>query len=213
MTLWDLYKDKQDFIEPSLRRIIDACRYIGNPQKSFPSLLVGGTNGKGSTCAFIESILREEGFKTGWFVSPHLLDESERWRIRGEPMDNEILSAYVKDLKGVFEKFNLTYFEACTLIAVKYFSDEGIDVGVFEVGMGGRWDATKVVDPKAVILTNVGRDHTKWLGDTVEDIARDKMHLYVKGRPMIIGDFRYPLADFLKESDDFIVGGYDFGWG
>ncbi len=210
MKLWDLYKDKQDFIGPSLERIKKACQYIGNPQKMFQSILVGGTNGKGSTCAFIERILREEGFKTGWFVSPHLLDERERWRIRGKLINEEILSYYVKDLKSIFERFNLTYFEACTLLAIKYFSDEGIDIGIFEVGMGGRWDATKVVNPEIVILTNVGRDHTKWLGDTIEDIARDKLHLYVKGKPFIIGEFRYPIADFLNLSSDIIIGGYDF---
>ncbi len=210
MKLWDLYKDKQDFIEPSLERIKKACQYMGDLQNRFQSILVGGTNGKGSTCAFIERILREEGFKTGWFVSPHLLDERERWRIRGKPIDEEVLSDYVKDLKSVFERFNLTYFEACTLLAIKYFSDESIDIGIFEVGMGGRWDATKVVKPETVILTNVGRDHTKWLGDTIEDIARDKLHLYVKGRPFIIGEFRYPIANFLNGSSDIIIGGYDF---
>ncbi len=209
MRLWDLYRDKQDFIKPSLERIRKACEYIGKPHRNFRSILVGGTNGKGSTCAFIERILREAGYKTGWFVSPHLLDERERWRIRGESIPEEVLHYYIRDLRSVFEKFNLTYFESCTLLAIKYFSDEHIDIGVFEVGMGGRWDATKMVEPEVVVLTNVGRDHTKWLGDTVEEIAKDKMNLYIKGKPFIIGEFRYPLSTF-NICKDFIVGGYDF---
>ncbi len=209
MELWNLYKDKRDFIKPSLDRIKKSCQYIGNPQRGFPSILVGGTNGKGSTCAFIERIFREGGYKTGWFVSPHLIDERERWRIEGNLIEKDTLSYYIRDLKNVFEKFSLTYFEACTLLAIKYFADQKIDIGVFEVGMGGRWDATKVVNPEIVVLTNVGRDHTKWLGDTVEDIARDKLHLYVKGKPFVVGEFRYPLS-LNGKIGDFIVGGYDF---
>ncbi len=211
MRLWNLYKNKQNFIKPSLERIKRACEYIGNPQRKFMSILVGGTNGKGSTCAFIERILREKGLKTGWFVSPHLIDERERWRINGNMMKEEELYHYVNELKHVFEKFDLTYFEACTLIAVLYFADNNIEAGVFEVGMGGRWDATKIVNPEVTVLTNVGRDHTKWLGDTLEEIAKDKLHLYNKGKPFIIGEFKYPLSSLINpKNPDITIGGYDF---
>ncbi|AAC07789.1 folylpolyglutamate synthase/dihydrofolate synthase family protein [Aquifex aeolicus] len=191
--LWELYKEKDFDVKPTLERIKKACEYIGNPQKNYPSILVGGTNGKGSTCAFTERILREHGFKTGWFVSPHLISENERWRINGKPIQEEVLKDYVKDLKKVFEKFSLTYFEAATLIAVKYFEDQGINVAVFEVGMGGRWDATKVSEAGVRGITNVERDHTRWLGDTVEKIAEEKLGLYEEGKPLILGSARYPL--------------------
>jgi len=192
-TLWELYRGKDFDVKPTLERIKKACEYIGNPQREYPSILVGGTNGKGSTCAFTERILREHGFKTGWFVSPHLISENERWRINGKPVEEEVLKEYVKELKKVFEKFSLTYFEAATLIAVKYFTDIEVDVAIFEVGMGGRWDATKVSGAMVRGITNVERDHTKWLGDTVEKIAEEKLGLYEEGKPLILGSARYPL--------------------
>ena len=191
--LWELYEGKDFDIKPTLERIKKACEYIGNPQKNYPSILVGGTNGKGSTCAFTEKILREHGYKTGWFVSPHLVKENERWRINGKEISEETLKDYVKELKKVFEKFELTYFEACTLIAVKYFYDQKVDIAVFEVGMGGRWDATKVSNAEVVGITNVERDHTRWLGKNVEKIAEDKLNLYREGKPLVLGSAKYPL--------------------
>ncbi|NPB08202.1 MAG: bifunctional folylpolyglutamate synthase/dihydrofolate synthase [Aquificae bacterium] len=191
--LWELYRGKDSEIKPTLERIKKACEYIGNPQKRYPAVLVGGTNGKGSTCAFTEQILRKHGLKTGWFVSPHLLEERERWRVNGKLIQEERLKEYVKELRKVFERFGLTYFEAATLIAVKYFSDEAVDVAVFEVGMGGRWDATKVARAEVVGITNVERDHTRWLGNTVEKIAWEKLHLYTEGKPIVLGSARYPL--------------------
>ncbi len=191
--LWDLYRDRDCAITPSLERIRKAVEHLNNPQRNYPSLLVGGTNGKGSTCAFLERILREQGFRTGWFVSPHLVSENERWRVNGRPIEDEVLKSYVRDLRGVMERFDLTYFEAATLIALLYFRDSRVDVAVLEVGMGGRWDATKVSDPVAVAITNVERDHTRWLGRTVEEIAEDKLHLFVPGKPLVLGSSKYPL--------------------
>ena len=191
--LWELYKGKDFDVKPTLERIQKACEYLGNPQEKYPSILVGGTNGKGSTCAFTESLLRHHGLKTGWFVSPHLMSENERWRINAREISEERLRDYVKELKPLFEKFELTYFEAATLIAVKYFADEQVDVAVFEVGMGGRWDATKVSNPKVVAITNVERDHTRWLGKNVYEIAEDKLHLYREGTPLVLGSARFPL--------------------
>ncbi len=193
MRLWDLYKGKDYHIEPTLDRIQKAVRLVGNPQREFPSILVGGTNGKGSTCAFLERILRRHGLKTGWFVSPHLVDERERWRVNGEPIPEDILTSYIRDLRPILERLSLTYFESATLIALLYFRDMSVDVAVMEVGMGGRWDATKVSEPQIVGITNVERDHTKWLGKTVDEIARDKLHLYVEGKPLILGSAKYPL--------------------
>ncbi len=210
--LWELYKGKDFDVKPTLERIRRACEYLGNPQNKYPSILVGGTNGKGSTCAFTESILRKHGLKTGWFISPHLISENERWRINAKEISEEKLKYYVKELKPLFEKFELTYFEAATLIAVKYFADEEVDVAVFEVGMGGRWDATKVSNPKVVAITNVERDHTRWLGKNVYEIAEDKLHLYREGVPLVLGSAKFPLYAKAREMNlkNLIVAGLDY---
>ena len=210
--LWELYKGRDFDVKPTLERIRKACEYLGNPQREYPSILVGGTNGKGSTCAFTESILRKHGLKTGWFVSPHLLKENERWRINAREISEERLKEYVKELKSLFKKFELTYFEAATLIAVKYFADEKVDVAVFEVGMGGRWDATKVSNPEVVAITNVERDHTRWLGRNVYEIAEDKLHLYREGSPLVLGSARFPLYTKAVEMGirNLIVAGLDY---
>ncbi len=216
MKLWDLYRGKDFDIKPSLERIKKALSYIGNPQRAYPSILVGGTNGKGSTCAFLESILRHHGYKTGWFVSPHLVEENERWRIRGVPISDEELNWYVKDLKRVFEKFSLTYFEAATLIALKLFADKKVDVAVMEVGMGGRWDATKASEPLMACVTNAERDHTRWLGKNVEEIAYDKLYLSENVDIFVVGSPRYPLYPKALEMGlrCFAVAGLDFTyWG
>ncbi len=214
MKLWDLYKGRDYKIEPTLERIRKAVRYVGNPQREFPAILVGGTNGKGSSCAFLERILREHGHRTGWFVSPHLVEETERWRINGKKIPEEVLSAYVRDLRKVFERFDLTYFEAATLIALLYFRDQGVDVAVMEVGMGGRWDATKVCEAEVVGITNAERDHTRWLGKNVEEIAQDKLYLHREGAPLVLGSARYPLYTKALEMgiEDLVVAGLDYSY-
>ncbi len=212
MKLWDLYRGRDYNIEPTLDRIKEAIDYVGNPQRNYPSILIGGTNGKGSSCAFLERILREHGFKTGWFVSPHLIEENERWRIKGVPIPDDVLTFYVKDLRVIFERFRLTYFEAATLIALLYFKDEEIDVAVIEVGMGGKWDATKVSEPVLVGITNVERDHARWLGKNIEEIAEDKLQLYRKGFPLVLGSARYPLRPKALEFgyENTVVAGEDY---
>lgn len=214
MKLWNLYRGRDYRIEPTLDRIIKAANYVGKPQREFPAILVGGTNGKGSSCAFLERILREHGYRTGWFVSPHLVEENERWRINGKKISENILAAYIKDLRMVFERFNLTYFEAATLIAILYFRDQNVDVAVMEVGMGGRWDATKVCEATVVGITNVERDHTRWLGKNVEEIAWDKLHLHRKGIPLVLGSSRYPLYTKALEMglQDLVVAGLDYSY-
>ncbi len=212
MRIYDLYEGKDYQIVPTLDRIERAVSYLSF-KPSYISLQIGGTNGKGSTCAFAQNILRHHGYKVGWFVSPHLFEERERWRINGEKISEERLSEYVKELKGVFERFELTYFEACTLVALLYFEEEGVDFAVFEVGMGGRWDATKVCQPEVCVITNVQRDHTKWLGKDCESRAVEKLGIYRRGKPLVLGSMRYPLytkALELCDIRDLWVAGIDF---
>ncbi|MGC8649453.1 MAG: hypothetical protein ACP5S8_00600 [Hydrogenobaculum sp.] len=136
MKLWDLYEGKDYKINPTLDRILKARDYVKNPEKQYKSIIVGGTNGKGSTCAFLNYLLVEHGLKTGWFVSPHLVRENERLRVNNILISDEELEYYVKDLKPVFEKFELTYFEAITLMGLLYFKDKNVDI---YMGSGNGW--------------------------------------------------------------------------
>ncbi len=185
--LYELFQKKIFHIEPGLERIKKACEAIGNPQKNFQSILISGTNGKGSTAAFLESLFRNHAFKTGLFISPHLINETERWQINREEISEINLNQYIKELKPIIEKYNLTYFEASTLIAFKYFSEEKVDIAILEVGLGGRWDSTNVVEPQVSIITNVSLDHTHLLGDTIDKIAFEKVGIARKDKPLIIG--------------------------
>ncbi|RME13576.1 MAG: bifunctional folylpolyglutamate synthase/dihydrofolate synthase [Aquificota bacterium] len=212
MQLYDLYRGRDYHIVPTLERIEKAVSYLSF-KPSYISLQVGGTNGKGSTCAFAQSILRHHGYKVGWFVSPHLSDERERWRINGEKIPEERLSEHVGELRPVFERFELTYFEACTLIVLLYFEEEKVDFAVFEVGMGGRWDATKVCQPEVCVITNIQRDHTRWLGRDCESRAVEKLGIYRRGKPLVLGSMRFPLytkALELCDERDLYVAGIDF---
>jgi len=199
MILWNLFKGLELNFTPTLERIKKACEYTGNPQSSYPSVIVGGTNGKGSTTAFLESLLRHHGLKTGRFVSPHLVDETERWRINNIPIEEDTLKRYVKELKPVIEKFQLTYFESAVLIATHLFKDHKVDIAIIEAGLGGRWDASKVHNPLLTAITNVGLDHTKWLGETLEKIAEDKTELIYPNRPAILGTNEEPLYSIAKK--------------
>ena len=187
MKLYKLFEKKVFKIQPDLERIKKALGEIGNPHLNFNSILISGSNGKGSTAAFLESMLRKHSLKTGLFTSPHIIDENERWQINRKNITDEKLEDYISQLKPIIKKYDLTYFEASTLIAFKYFSDEKVDVAVLEVGLGGRWDATNVVYPEVSIITNVSLDHTDLLGDTLDKIAYEKLGISRKDRPLVIG--------------------------
>ncbi|NPB06279.1 MAG: bifunctional folylpolyglutamate synthase/dihydrofolate synthase [Aquificae bacterium] len=210
--LWSLYRGADWEIKPSLERIRRALRRVGEPHRAYPSLVVGGTNGKGSSCAFTERILREHGLKTGWFVSPHLITERERWRINGVPISYERARELINGLLPVIKAFRLTYFEAATLVALKLFQEEGVDAAVLEVGMGGRWDATKAAEPVLAAVTNAERDHTKWLGPTVESIAAEKLALFEGVSGGVLGSSRWPLYPKALELglNGLLVAGQDY---
>ncbi len=199
MELWNLFRGLELNFTPTLERIENALRELGNPQDAYPSVLIGGTNGKGSVSAFLESLYRHHGLKTGRFVSPHLVDETERWRINNVPITEETLKGYIKRVKPLMEKHKLTYFESALLIATLLFKEEGVDIAVVEVGLGGRWDATKVHSPLATTITNVGLDHTKWLGETLEEIADDKTELIYPNIPVILGTDEEPLYSIAEK--------------
>ena len=155
---------------------------------AFPCIIVGGTNGKGSTCAYLEAILGAAGYKTGLYTSPHLLRYNERVRIAGmEAGDAELVAAFEK-IDAVRGDTSLTYFEFGTLAAMAQFIDAGVEVAILEVGLGGRLDAVNVFDAEAAIVTSVDLDHMEYLGDTREKIGFEKAGIFRAGRPAICAD-------------------------
>jgi dihydrofolate synthase/folylpolyglutamate synthase len=171
-------------IRPELDCLSEVLAARGNPQFDVPSILVVGTNGKGSTAAMLEAMLRAHDLRTGLFTSPHLVRVEERIRLNGEPVAGDVLGEHI----GRFDASpDLTYFETLTAAAFTIFSDLRIDVAVLEAGMGGSWDATRVAKSTVAGLTNVGSDHAGWLGSKRFEIARDKGRALAAANHAIIG--------------------------
>jgi dihydrofolate synthase/folylpolyglutamate synthase len=182
---------QQTGIRPGLGRTRALMARLGHPERAFPSVLITGTNGKGSTAAFLESILRVAGYRTGLFTSPHLLEVRERIRIDGEQVDRETFAALGAEVRAAMDRgprrVRATFFEALTGIGFLAFARAGVDLAVVEVGMGGRWDSTNVLDPVVSVLTHVSLDHQKYLGDTDEAIAAEKVAIARPGRAFVTG--------------------------
>lgn len=178
-------------IRPGLSRIRALMGRLGNPEQAFPAVLITGTNGKGSTAAFLESMLRAAGYRTGRFTSPHLTHPRERVALDGLPLDADRFESLAREVREAMEgpgrAVRATFFEALTAIGFLAFARAPVDIGVIEVGMGGRWDSTNVCDPAVSILTNVSLDHTQWLGPTEGHIAREKLGVARRGRVLVTG--------------------------
>lgn len=162
--------------------------YLGNPERKFRSIHVAGTNGKGSVSHFTASILQQAGYKVGLYTSPHLVDFRERIRINGEKIPEQEVVRFVADNKPFFESHSLSFFEMTVGLAFDYFAREQVDVAVVEVGMGGRLDSTNVVMPDLSVITNIGFDHTQFLGDTLSKIAFEKAGIIKPKVPVVIGE-------------------------
>lgn len=162
----------------------------GNPHRRFRALHVGGTNGKGSVSALCESALRaaHPGRTIGMYTSPHLVSFTERIRIGGRPIDVERLAEAEARLRPEVERLGATFFEATTALAFLCFAEAGVDLAVVEVGLGGRLDSTNVVEPLATAVTNVARDHTEYLGESLEEIAWEKAGIFKPGVPAVVGE-------------------------
>ena len=176
-----------------------------------PVLTVAGTNGKGSTCAMLESILRAAGYRTGLYTSPHLLRYNERVRVAGIEASDEALADSFSAVEQARLEVPLTYFEFGTLAALWHFSREKIEAAILEVGLGGRLDAVNVVDPDCAVLTSVGIDHVDYLGATREEIGREKAGIFRHGRPAVIAD-PDPPRSVLDAAGDKVLLGKDFGY-
>ena len=176
-------------IRPGLSRTLSLLASLGNPQTSFSSILIGGTNGKGSTAASVSAILTAAGVPCGLYTSPHLVSVAERVRIGDRDVSAEALDAVLALIAAVAGRGDLapTYFEAMTAAAFELFRRARVRVGVVEVGIGGRLDATNVLEPEISVVTNVAADHLDVLGPTLADVAREKAGIFRRGAPALVG--------------------------
>ena len=166
---------------------------LDHPERRFPSVLIAGTNGKGSTAATLASILRESGLKTALYTSPHLVRINERIRVNGQEISDEQFAQLHEGIDRAAESlvqsgelpWHPSFFEMMTAIAFEHFANEKVDLAVLEVGMGGRLDATNVVDPRISVITDISLDHQKYLGETVSEIAREKVGIVRAGVPVV----------------------------
>jgi len=165
-----------------------------NLQPAFPVIIVGGTNGKGSVCAMLESILHAAGYRVGCYTSPHLLDYNERVRVSKHQANDAELCAAFKQIEKVRGDIPLTYFEFGTLAAMQMFMQQKVDVAILEVGLGGRLDAVNVFDADCAVVTSIDIDHVDYLGDTREKIAFEKAGIFRAGKVAVFGDPDVPLA-------------------
>jgi dihydrofolate synthase/folylpolyglutamate synthase len=172
----------------NLDNIIKLTEAIGNPQHKFKSIHVAGTNGKGSVCHMLASVLQEAAYKTGLFTSPHLIDFRERIRINGKLITEEFIISFVKEKKHLLDTIKPSFFEMTAAMAFDYFAREGIEIAVLETGLGGRLDATNIVNPIVTAITNISFDHTDILGDTLELIAEEKAGIIKPNVPVVIGE-------------------------
>jgi len=186
-------------IKYDLDRMYKAASLCGNPQKSYKSIHVAGTNGKGSTCAYVESVLRHAGYKTGLYTSPHITNFEERFRINGVDISESAWFDVYKEQESIINDLGLTFFEAATLMSFEIFKRSGVDYAVFEVGMGGRLDATNIIVPEVSIITKLSLDHQEYLGDTIEKIAGEKLGIVKPGVPVVMLDPVKPSIKSLAE--------------
>lgn len=171
-----------------LSRLNDALVELGQPQFAVPCVHIAGTNGKGSTTNFLRSVLQEAGYRVGSFTSPHLEVHNDRIRINDIFITDEKLLEYGNRFYPVFEKYGLTMFEIDMVLAATYFKEEAVDIALYEVGLGGRLDATNLILPQLALITNIGMDHMDYLGDTLELIAGEKAGIIKDHVPVITGE-------------------------
>ena len=174
--------------KPGLEKMQAFAAHLGNPQQDFASIHVAGTNGKGSTSHMLAAALQSMGYKVGLYTSPHLLDFSERIRMNGKVVDQSFIVDFVLNHKDYFIAQQLSFFEITVGMAFAYFAQEQVDYAVVEVGLGGRLDATNIITPKLAVITNIGLDHTEFLGDNLADIAREKAGVIKANIPVVVGE-------------------------
>lgn len=177
-----------DAYKPGLERISEFCRIIGNPQRNYFVVHVAGTNGKGSVSNMLAAVLQQAGYQTGLFTSPHLTDFRERIRVNGEMISKQKVVNFVDRHKEEMERLRLSFFEMTTAMAFDYFAQSDVEVAVIETGLGGRLDATNIVQPLISVITNIGLEHTEYLGNSLPKIAREKGGIIKKCTTVVVGE-------------------------
>jgi len=188
-----LFERRRFGIRPGLESEQELLDVLGHPERSFASIHVAGTNGKGSVSAMLASVLTAAGFRTGLFTSPHLVRLNERFRVNGDMVSDEVLVDLMQRVEQAAEDVDqggeqqVTFFECCAAMAFEHFRDSKVQLAILETGMGGRLDATNVVTPAVSVITRVAMDHTAYLGDDLATIAGEKGGIIKPGRPVVIG--------------------------
>ena len=174
--------------KPGLETTLRLMAHVGNPHLQLQAIHVAGTNGKGSTSHLIAAALQASGRKVGLFTSPHLVSLTERIRINGVPIPEEVVAAFITEHKDFLDALQPSFFETMTALGFWYFVQQKVDIAVVEVGLGGRLDSTNVLTPILSVITNIGLDHTEFLGNTLTQIAREKAGIIKPGVPVVIGE-------------------------
>ncbi len=192
-----------------LSNTIKLVGHLNNPHQKFKSIHVAGTNGKGSTSHMLASILQEAGYKVGLYTSPHLKDFRERIKINGKEISKQFVIGFIRRNKSFFEVNSLSFFEMTLGMAFDYFAKQKVDIAIIEVGLGGRLDSTNVITPEVSVITNIGIDHTQFLGNTLELIAKEKGGIIKPNIPVVIGETQKEtkpiFLDLAKQNDSEIV--------
>lgn len=189
----------RDAYKPGLERITAFCRYLGNPQRNYYTVHVAGTNGKGSVSHILASILQQAGYRVGLYTSPHLKDFRERIRVDGEMIPKQKVVNFVDKHQAKMSELELSFFEMTTAMAFDYFDQSDVEVAVIETGLGGRLDATNIITPLVSVVTNVGLEHTEYLGDTLRKIAAEKAGIIKKSVPVVLGEANDEYNDVFEE--------------
>ena len=183
-------------IRKDLTNTIRLCKILGDPQLSFKSVHVAGTNGKGSTSHMLASIMQAAGYKAGLYTSPHLKEFTERIKINGEEISREYVVDFVNRIRPAIEEIRPSFFEITVAMAFDYFARKKVDIAIIEVGLGGRLDSTNVITPLLSVITNISFDHKDLLGETLPEIAAEKAGIIKKKIPVVISE-RQPEVEFV----------------
>lgn len=213
----DRYREALEYLYPRVTQIkfgLDTTRLlleaVGNPERQFESVHIGGTNGKGSVATLVAAALQRRGVRVGLYTSPHLVSFRERIRVDGMPIPVEAVVEWVEHLRPTIEATEATFFEIASAIAFADFAARDVEIAVVEVGLGGRLDSTNVLTPLVSAVTHVALDHQKYLGDTIEEIAREKAGIAKAGVPFVIGESDPERAALLTEAGRQAVGDGDY---
>ncbi|SFB95519.1 bifunctional folylpolyglutamate synthase/dihydrofolate synthase [Spirosoma endophyticum] len=186
-------------IKPGLGNTLALCEALGNPHQKFRSIHVAGTNGKGSTSHMLAAIYQLAGYRVGLYTSPHLKAFTERIRLNGQPIGEDVVAAFVTKHRALIETIEPSFFEVTVAMAFDFFAQQAVEVAIIEVGLGGRLDSTNVITPMASVITNISYDHTDILGDTLPQIAGEKAGIIKAGTPVIIGETQPETVDVFRD--------------